>query len=115
MGKLKLLWSYEDHKNRKPSKDVEGITQRTGRALELQLKSFTDKLTDKESKELDVLMEESKVNERNITFTNKVHEITDLYNELKYIFDEVDRDNIVSRIGMLQLEIERLREKDCNE
>ena len=115
MGKLKLLWSYEDHKNRKPSKDVEGITQRTGRALELQLKSFTDKLTDKESKELDVLMEESKVNERNIAFTNKVHEITDLYNELKYIFDEVDRDNIVSRIGMLQLEIERLREKDCNE
>ena len=115
MSKLKLLWSYEDHKNRKPSKDVEVITQRTGRALELQLKSFTDKLTDKESKELDVLMEESKVNERNITFTNKVHEITDLYNELKYIFDEVDRDNIVSRIGMLQLEIERLREKDCNE
>ena len=115
MGKLKLLWSYEDHKNRKPSKDVEVITQRTGRALELQLKSFTDKLTDKESKELDVLMEESKVNERNITFTNKVHEITDLYNELKYVFDEVDRDNIVSRIGMLQLEIERLREKDCNE
>ena len=115
MSKLKLLWSYEDHKNRKPSKDVEVITQRTGRALELQLKSFTDKLTDKESKELDVLMEESKVNERNIAFTNKVHEITDLYNELKYIFDEVDRDNIVSRIGMLQLEIERLREKDCNE
>ena len=115
MSKLKLLWSYEDHKNRKPSKDVEVITQRTGRALELQLKSFTDKLTDKESKELDVLMEESKVNERNIAFTNKVHEITDLYNELKYIFDEVDRDNIVSRIGMVQLEIERLREKDCNE
>lgn len=45
MVKLKLLWSYEDHKNRKPSKDVEGITQRTGRALELQLKSLTDKLT----------------------------------------------------------------------
>ena len=112
MCKLKLLWSYEDHKSRKPSKDVEGITQRTGRALELQMKSITDKLTDEESKELDVLMEESKVNERNITFTNKVHKITDLYNELKYVFDEVDRDNIVSRIGMLQLEIERLREKD---
>lgn len=113
MNKLKLLWSYEDHKNGK-RQNTKGFAERSERKLALEVKSISNKLTDKENKELSNLVMQAKIDTINLWFTNSAHEITDLYNELKTTFDNRDRDVIISRIGMLQLEIERLREDNMD-
>ena len=50
--------------------------------------------------------------DNNVTFTNNIHKITDLYNDFKNVKTYVDRDRILMEIGRLQIGLERLREKN---
>lgn len=105
MEELKLLYTYEEWKDKKVS--FESIGEDTARLLFLQMK--TDR-TDEEEKECKELREKTDKDIENRKYTDTVHRITSLYNELKNIHDNDNRRIMYEYIGKLQCLIEIMKE-----
>jgi uncharacterized protein YlxW (UPF0749 family) len=113
MNELKLLYSYEEWKNGTSrngiNSEMKRLSENAANRLMLALKF--DK-TEEEIAEYERLNQEFEVNEQNRKFTELTHEITDLYNKLKYVHENEDREAKYNEIGRKQCEIEMLKEKE---
>lgn len=111
MNKLKLLYSYEEWENKIKSVcgSIDGISQDAGRLMELSFNFHRSEEEEKEYKLLSKKIDEKSVNEK---YTKLTYEITDSYNNLKYIHDDERRTKIYEEIGRKQCEIEILKEKE---
>jgi hypothetical protein len=113
MNELKLLYSYEEWKNGTSRNGINSEMKRLSEneANRLMLAFNFDK-TEEEIAEYERLNHEFEVNEKNRKFTELTHGITDLYNKLKYVHDNEDREAKYNDIGRKQCEIEMLKEKE---
>lgn len=107
MEKLELYCSYEEWKNKK-SNAFKPMTIVTGKLLLLSMNFNRTKEEDKEYKKL---LLESNQNKINYEFTSLTYEITDLFNKLKYCYNDDDRKEIYEMMGRKQCEIEQIKEK----
>ena len=106
MKKLKLMCSYEEWKEKK-SDGLNSMIEITGRLMLLSMNFNRTKEEDEEYKKLSLESEQNKIN---YNFTSLTYEITDLFNKLKYCYDDGDRKDIYETMGRKQCEIEQLKE-----
>lgn len=106
MKELKLLYSYEEWKNKGGSMQCK--SENTANMLML---AFKMDRTPEEEKKYQLLCEKSKEDDLNTEYTELTYNIIGLYNSLKYIHDDERRKEIYENIGRKQCEIEILKEK----
>lgn len=106
MKELKLLYSYEEWKNKKGQ--FEEIAEDTARLLSL---SFKFDRTEEEEKEYAELTEKSEYKSDCLKYTKLVYTITDMYNELKYTHNDEVRKELYESIGRKQCEVEIMKEE----
>ena len=111
MNKLKLLYSYEEWKNKskKIGGSVDEISQGFARLMEL---SFNFHRTEDEENEYQILSKNINDNSVNTKYTKLTYEITDSYNNLKDVHNDENRHEIYEEIGRKQCEIEILKENN---
>lgn len=105
MKELKLLYSYDEWKNK--TQHIEGLFEDSARFLTL---SFKFNRTEEEEKEYKELSEKADCRERLSKYTALTHEITDMYNQLKYTHCDDTRKELYESIGRKQCEIEIIKE-----
>ena len=105
MKELKLLYSYDEWKNK--TQDIEGMSEYAARLLAL---SFNFNRTEEEEKEYKELSEKADYQNRLRKYTTLTHEITDMYNQLKYTHRDDTRKELYESIGRKQCEIEIIKE-----
>jgi hypothetical protein len=109
MNRLELLYSHEEWEKKKKDCNMMGISENTGRLLEL---SFNFNRTEQEELEYQKLLGQINNDTINNKYTKLTYEITDLYNDLKYIHDNKKRRRVYNIIGRKQCEIEILKERE---
>ena len=105
MKELKLLYSYDEWKNK--TQYIEGVSEEAARFLTLNL-NFNR--TEEEEKEYQELSEKADCRRRLSKYTTLTHEITDMYNQLKYTHCDDTRKEVYESIGRKQCEIEIIKE-----
>ena len=106
MKELKLLYSYEEWKTDK-NKCFKPLSEDMAELMSLTMQ-WTRTEEDKiKIKELNQKTEEETNNQK---YTSLVYEITDLFNKLKYVYDDNERKDIYEAMGRKQCEIEQLKE-----
>lgn len=105
MKELKLLFSYDEWKNK--TQDIEGMSED---AVQLLALSFNFNRTEEEEKEYKELSEKVDYRKRLHKYTTLTHEITDMYNQLKYTHCDDTRKELYESIGRKQCEIEIIKE-----
>lgn len=106
MKELKLLFSYDEWKIRGGS--IEDMSEEAANLLALSLKFNR---TEEEEKEYKELSEKTDYRNRLYKHTNLTHEITDMYNRLKYTHCDDARKELYENIGRKQCEIEIIKEE----
>lgn len=106
MKELKLLYSYEEWKNK--TQDIEGIFEDSARLFAL---SFNFNRTEKEEKKYKELSEKVEWQRTLSKYTDLTHTITDMYNKLKYTHCDDARKELYESIGRKQCEIEIIKEE----
>lgn len=105
MKELKLLYSYDEWKNK--AGNIEELSEDAANLLAL---SFNFNRTEEEEKEYKELNERVNCRQRLYKYTNLTHEITDMYNQLKYTHCDDARKELYENIGRKQCEIEIIKE-----
>lgn len=105
MKELKLLYSYDEWKNK--TQDIEGVSEDAARFLAL---SFNFNRTEEEEKEYKELSKIIEYRNKLRKYTILTYEITDMYNELKYTHRDDARKELYESIGRKQCEIEIIKE-----
>ncbi len=109
MGKeLKMLYSYEDYKNKKESSVfMDDISEKVARQLLLSMNFNRSK---EEQMELNVLEEENLYNEYLEKYTKMTCDLLDKYYELKNEHDNELRKKRYKRIGVVYCQLQVLIE-----
>lgn len=109
MGKeLKMLYSYEDYKNKKESSVLmDEIRENTARQLLLSMKFNR---SEEEQRELDALAKENVYNEYLEKYTKMTCDLLDKYYELKNEHDNELRKKRYKRIGVVYCQLQVLIE-----
>lgn len=105
MKELKLLYSYDEWKNK--TQDIEEMSEGSAQLLAL---SFKFNRTEEEEKEYKELSEKADYRKKLYKYTTLTHEITDMYNQLKYTHCDDARKELYESIGRKQCEIEIIKE-----
>ena len=105
MKELKLLYSYDEWKNK--TQDIEGLSEDSAQLLAL---SFNFNRTEEEEKEYKELSEKTYYQNILRKYTTLTYEITDMYNLLKYTHCDDARKELYESIGRKQCEIEIIKE-----
>jgi superfamily I DNA and/or RNA helicase len=105
---LKMLYSYEDYKNKKESSVLmDEIGENTARQLLLSMKFNR---SEEEQRELDALAKENVYNEYLEKYTKMTCDLLDKYYELKNEHDNKLRKKIYKRIGVVYCQLQVLIE-----
>lgn len=105
MKELKLLYSYDEWKNK--TQDIEEMSEGSAQLLAL---SFKFNRTEEEEKEYRELSENIYYQNILRKYTTLTYEITDTYNQLKYTHCDDARKELYESIGRKQCEIEIIKE-----
>lgn len=106
MKELKLLYSYEEWETDK-NKCFKPLSEDMAELMSLTMQWNR---TEEDNIKIEELTQKTEDEVNNQKYTSLVYEITDLFNKLKYVYDDNERKNIYETMGRKQCEIEQLKE-----